>query len=324
MSEKKSVTKTAAKNKATAAKKVVAKRAAVKSKAVPAKKAAPKSEAAPAKKAAAKSKAAPAKKAAPKSKAVPAKEKAAAKKAIAKKAAVKSKAVPAKEKVIAKKATVPAKKSAAKKSAAKSEAVPAKKSAVKSASKSKAVPTNVAPSTTSLRPPDGEHASPSSSPPRPSERAMAISAQLPKERALTDEERDAMTKVAQTALAALETDGVPELIVARIGAFVDEIRTGARPEPNSQDVRLGLGVLWGEQVRAQVGWRWVHLSYPNGFASYALVPDDRAFACFPLNRVAELMTTRPELSANTSVPLFDSIRVGTLPARRENAYLVIG
>jgi hypothetical protein len=153
---------------------------------------------------------------------------------------------------------------------------------------------------------------------------MAIAAQLPKERPLTDEERDAMTKVAQTALAALETDGVPELIVARIGAFVDEIRTGTRPEPHSQDIRLGLGVLWGEQVRAQVGWRWVHLSYPNGFASYALVPDDRAFACFPLNRVAELMTTRPELSANTSVPLFDSIRVGTLPARRENAYLVIG
>jgi hypothetical protein len=153
---------------------------------------------------------------------------------------------------------------------------------------------------------------------------MAIAAQLPKERPLTDEERDAMTKVAQTALAALATDGVPELIVARIGAFVDEIRTGVRAEPHSQDVRLGLGVLWGEQVRAQVGWRWVHLSYPNGFASYALVPDDRAFACFPLNRVAELITTRPELSANTSVPLFDSIRVGTLPARRENAYLVIG
>ncbi len=159
--------------------------------------------------------------------------------------------------------------------------------------------------------------------PRPSERAMAVAAQLPQERPLTDEEREAMTKVAQTALAALETGGVPEVIVTRIGGFVDEVRTGRRPEPKSQDIRLGLGVLWGEQVRAQVGWRWVHLSYPNGFASYALVPDDRAFACFPLNRLAELMESGAD-GVNTSVPLFDSIRIGMLPARRENAYLVIG
>ncbi len=101
----------------------------------------------------------------------------------------------------------------------------------------------------------------------------------------------------RTALATLATDGVPERIVARIAAYVDEVRRGARPEPTSQDVRLGIGVLWGEQVRAQVGWRWVHLSYANGFASYALVPDDRAFACFPLNRLGELM--REERTART-------------------------
>jgi hypothetical protein len=61
----------------------------------------------------------------------------------------------------------------------------------------------------------------------------------------------------------------------------------------------------------------------NGFASYALVPDDRAFACFPLNRLAELMRQGSD-GANTSVPLFDSIRMGALPVRCENAYLVIG
>jgi hypothetical protein len=268
-------------------------------------------------------------------KAPAAKKKAAATKVVAtkKKIAAKKKAVPtkvaatkkpaAKKKAVSTEVAATKKKTAAKKKAVLTE-VPAKKKPATTRAPAKKKPaTNVATSSSSSPPSPPSPSSPSS-PPRPSERAMAIAAQLPKERPLTDEERDAMTKVAQTALAALETDGVPELIVARIGAFVDEIRTGVRPEPHSQDVRLGLGVLWGEQVRAQVGWRWVHLSYPNGFASYALVPDDRAFACFPLNRVAELMTTRPELSANTSVPLFDSIRVGTLPARRENAYLVIG
>ena len=160
---------------------------------------------------------------------------------------------------------------------------------------------------------------------------MAVAAMLPQERPLTDEEREAMTKVAQTALAALEIDardaasgeGQTRVIVTRIGGFVDDVRTGRRPEPKSQDIRLGIGVLWGEQVRAQVGWRWVHLSYPNGFASYALVPDDRAFACFPLNRLAELMGAGAE-AVNTSVSIFDSIRAGMLPSRRENAYLVIG
>jgi hypothetical protein len=159
--------------------------------------------------------------------------------------------------------------------------------------------------------------------PRPSDRAKAGVAHRPQERALTDEEREAMAKCAQTALAALDVDGVPSAIVSRIGGFVDEVRAGHRPEPSSQDIRLGLGVLWGEQVRAQVGWRWVHLSYPNGFASYALVPDDRAFACFPLNRLTDLMRSGAD-AMNTAVPLFDSIRIGALPARRENAYLVIG
>jgi hypothetical protein len=167
---------------------------------------------------------------------------------------------------------------------------------------------------------------------RPSDRALAVVAQLPQERALTDEEREAMAKCAQTAhavLAALageaegDDDGAPAAIVSSIGGFIDDIRMRRRAEPSSQDIRLGLGVLWGEQVRAQVGWRWVHLSYPNGFASYAVVPDDRAFACFPLNRLTELMRSDAHVM-NTSVPLFDSIRIGALPTRRENAYLVIG
>jgi hypothetical protein len=159
--------------------------------------------------------------------------------------------------------------------------------------------------------------------PRPSEQALEVVVQRPSERPLTDEEREAMQKCAHTAAAALAADGVPEVIVSRIGRFIDDVRAGTVPEPTNQDVRLGLGVLWGEQVRAQVGWRWVHLSYPNGFASYALVPDDRAFACFPLNRIGDLLHPGAD-GVNTSVPLFDSIRVGTLPLRSENAYLVIG
>jgi hypothetical protein len=159
--------------------------------------------------------------------------------------------------------------------------------------------------------------------PRPSERALATSAQLPSERALSDDERDAMAKVADTARRFLDAVGGPDAVVHRVAAFIDDVRAGKVGEPQSQDVRLGLGALWGEQLRAQVGWIWVHLTYPDGFASYALVPDDRAFACFPLNRVQELMSAG--VRANTTVAIFNSIVAGTLPAtRRKNAYLVIG
>ena len=233
-----------------------------------------------------------------------------AKKSASVKKATKKKTATATKKAAAAKA--PAKRKAAAKKAA---AAPKKKKAAAAAPKKKAAaPKKQTKKKTTSRPVP---------PARPSDRAMAVVAQLPQERALTDEEREAMAKCAQTALATLEVDGVPAVIVTRIGAFVDEVRTGHRAEPNSQDIRLGLGVLWGEQVRAQVGWRWVHLSYPNGFASYALVPDDRAFACFPLNRLTDLMRSGAD-AMNTSVPLFDSIRIGALPARRENAYLVIG
>lgn len=156
---------------------------------------------------------------------------------------------------------------------------------------------------------------------RPSERVLAAVAETPEERALTEEEEDAMTKVAETARRVLEASGDPSAIVGTIATFLEDVRLGKRDEPKSQDVRLGLGVLWGEQLRSQVGWTWVHLTYPDGFASYALVPQDRAFACFPLNRVPEALRGG---GTNTSAHVFESIREGALPTRKEGAYLVIG
>lgn len=130
-----------------------------------------------------------------------------------------------------------------------------------------------------------------------------------------------MAKVSETARRFIGARGGPTEVVDTIAAFLDVVRLGKREAPTSQDIRLGLGVLWGEQLRAQVGWRWVHLSYPDGFASYALVPDDRAFACFPLNRLPEALEPT---TTNTSARVFASIRENELPARKENTYLVIG
>jgi hypothetical protein len=254
-----------------------------------------KKTAAPKKAAAAKAapKKAAAAKAAPK-KAAP--KKAAAAKAAPKKAAA-AKAAP--KKAAAAKAAP--KKAAATKAAA-AKAAPKKAAAAKAAPKKAAAPARKVPQ------------------PSPSERAMEAVSKVPTERPLTDEERDAMANVALLAKRFLAAEGTPAEVTRRIAAFIDEVRRG-NPEPTSNDVRLGLGVLWGDQIRAQVGWRWVHLTYKDlAFSSYALVPDDRAFACFPLNRIPDLMNG----SVNTSLVLFEKIRSGDLPARKQNAYLVIG
>lgn len=230
-------------------------------------------------------------------------------------AAKKKAAAPAKakaKKVVASKPK-PKKKAAA--AAPKPKPKPKKKAAAKAKTRTKAAP---APAAKAAKP--AKKASRTPPPPRPSERAIATVSQVPTERPLTDEERDAMSNVAALAKRFLGVDGSPSEIARRIAGFVDEVR-GGKPAPKSNDVRLGLGALWGEQVRAQVGWRWVHLTYKDlAFSSYALVPDDRAFACFPLNRVPDLMNG----GVNTSLVLFEKIRVGDLPGRKANAYLVIG
>ena len=156
-----------------------------------------------------------------------------------------------------------------------------------------------------------------------SERARARDVRAASVGTRTERRRTRRAREGRRYRASLPRFGGPDAVVHRIHAFIDEVRGTKTDEPQSQDVRLGLGALWGEQLRAQVGWVWVHLTYPDGFASYALVPDDRAFACFPLNRVQELMSAA--VRANTTVAIFNSIVAGTLPAtRRKNAYLVIG
>ena len=163
--------------------------------------------------------------------------------------------------------------------------------------------------------------------PRASDRLMAACALLPKEeRPLDDTERSAMSKVAAKARLLLNGGyGAPEDVVARIALYVDDVRSGAAAPPRDRDELFGLGVLWGEQLRAQVGWLWVHVAYEDGLSSFALVPDDRAFAVFPINRLLDLLGPSGSRSPGTTIlERFEAICGDQLPQRRSNAYLVIG
>jgi hypothetical protein len=89
------------------------------------------------------------------------------------------------------------------------------------------------------------------------------------------------------------------------------------------DFRMGLGALWGEQLRAKTGWEWVHITYPTGYASFGLVPKDRACACFPLNDIPEQLD-RKLRDENTSILLFNMVVAKKFPREKKGAYTPFG
>ena len=145
------------------------------------------------------------------------------------------------------------------------------------------------------------------------------------ERELEDAERTAMTNVAASTRKKLKIvrSATPEAIVAKIGAFIDSVRKKKRAAPRDADTRLGLGVLWGEQLRARTRWQWVHVTYPNGFKSFGLVPKDRHCACFPLNDIPDQMSKKKKRE-NTSILLFNMVVAGNTPKTKKDDYTPFG
>lgn len=145
------------------------------------------------------------------------------------------------------------------------------------------------------------------------------------ERPLDDEEREAIADLASSMRKKLKlsSDAPPEKVIAKIGAFIDSVRKKKRAVPRDDDTKMGLGALWGEQLRARTKWEWVHLTYPEGFKSFGLVPKDRHCACFPLNDIPEQMSVKKK-DENTSILLFNMVVAGNTPDTKKNAYTPFG
>ncbi|MCA9587506.1 MAG: hypothetical protein KC657_19400 [Myxococcales bacterium] len=241
------------------------------------------------------------------------------KKAATKKAATKKIAT---KKTASKKTA--SKKTASKKIASKKTAT--KKAATKKAATKKTASKKIASKKTASKKPQSPPAVRPVAPPpsEPARAAARVASMLPVERALTPLEQDAMRKVATLARAKLSllVASGPDAVAEAVARFIDDARVGRRPAPKGNDLRLGLGVLWGEQVRARAGWDWVHLAYPDGFAAYALVPRDRGVCCFPLVRVNRLLDASDPTTALRA--LYELIVTGDVPARRPGEYLVLG
>ena len=216
------------------------------------------------------------------------------------------------------------KKAATKKAATKK--IATKKTASKKTASKKTASKKIASKKTASKKPQSPPAVRPVAPPpsEPARAAARVASMLPVERALTPLEQDAMRKVATLARAKLSllVASGPDAVAEAVARFIDDARVGRRPAPKGNDLRLGLGVLWGEQVRARAGWDWVHLAYPDGFAAYALVPRDRGVCCFPLVRVNRLLDASDPTTALRA--LYELIVTGDVPARRPGEYLVLG
>jgi hypothetical protein len=145
------------------------------------------------------------------------------------------------------------------------------------------------------------------------------------ERELDDAERAAITDLSAQMRAKLKIakKASPEDVIAAIGRFIDAVRTKKRALPRDADTRMGLGALWGEQLRERTKWTWVHLTYPEGFKSFGLVPKDRHCACFPLNDIPDQLS-KSKKDANTSILLFNMVVAKNTPETKARSYTPFG
>ncbi len=113
------------------------------------------------------------------------------------------------------------------------------------------------------------------------------------ERPLTDKEKtEFATRAAQTFKnLGFDPNAVaPEAAVQAVNDFVDRWQDerhgafkklfGRKPGPDSVDVALGLGAVWGDQMVHRFGWEWVCIQN-EGQDSYGVVSPDRSVAVYP-------------------------------------------
>jgi len=111
------------------------------------------------------------------------------------------------------------------------------------------------------------------------------------ERSLTESEAAEFKRRANQAwqnLGLVDSDTTPEAAVAAVDAFVDRWQNERRGVlgklrasrgPNSTDVALGLGAVWGDQHVRQLAWEWTCL-IPDGRELYAVVSPDRSMVVY--------------------------------------------
>jgi hypothetical protein len=151
------------------------------------------------------------------------------------------------------------------------------------------------------------------------------------ERPLTDEEKSEFETRSSQALKNLgvnNDEATPEAIVQLVDSYVDKWQSGGfaprkklfgrKPAmPDTTDVALGLGGVWGNQIVKKFGWEWICINQ-EGQDLYCVASPDRAWVIYPTYFIkACLDNSNADCTAMLS---FNMMAAGSLPEAPANGY----
>lgn len=151
------------------------------------------------------------------------------------------------------------------------------------------------------------------------------------ERPLTDEEKAEFETRSSRALKNLGVnapEASAESIVQLVDAFVDKWQTGGfaprkslfsrKPAlPDSVDVALGLGAVWGDQIVRKFGWEWTCLQQ-DGQDLYCVASQDCGWVIYPTYFLKACLDN-PHADC-TAMLSFNMLAAGNIPANPANSY----
>ena len=76
-----------------------------------------------------------------------------------------------------------------------------------------------------------------------------------------------------------------DFLLLAVQLVIEAVRLGEDPPQgvSLSDLSTWLGVVWGEELCARLGWGWKYVTMPAGFEGAAIVPEDGKGCCFPIH-----------------------------------------
>lgn len=144
------------------------------------------------------------------------------------------------------------------------------------------------------------------------------------ERPLTDTEKSEFSRCTAEAMRNLSINdfrSTPEEIVRSVDSFVDNWQDEKRQQrkkwfgrkpalPDTIDVALGLGAVWGNQIVRKFGWNWTCLQ-ADGKDLYCIVSPDGAWVIYPTYFIKACLDN-PNVDC-TAMLSFNMMAANTLP-----------
>lgn len=128
------------------------------------------------------------------------------------------------------------------------------------------------------------------------------------------EERKLDKEEKQELAEAREAFSLPDL-----DAF-DEVMQDAAMGGLDDDMLFHVGVWYGDQVAAETGWVWVHLSFGPGLEAPALVSADRGLAFLPLQAIGSVVDGG---DAGAPRQLLERLQGGARPKGAPGSYALV-